>query len=869
MNAMPPLQVDGALLAKFFDAMFRYADENTYLSLRAFFDDREGVFSIRGHQLTADPAPLLQEIQAFAGRSAAASQKVVFCPPIATFSNGSNASEGDLVNGLALSVECDKCPSEARTKLEHLLGRATIVVASGGEWTDPETGEIEDKLHLHWRLSEPTRTAAEHQNLKRARTLAAQLVGGDASNKPIVHPIRWPGSWHRKAMPRLATIVSSTDAELNLDDALEWLHEAVHAVGGNDPPPGSAGPDLPSSEGEERETAELIRAVLTAEDYHGPLIALAMRFLKAGMADAQVVLTLRGVMEAIPQGERNMKEGIAQPGRWQARYDDMSRTVATARSKLGPAPSENAAKAAPTSWGAPIDFFTDPNSQAPVLLPEHIPEALVGYVTDTADRMGVDSASVAMSCIVAAASVASDDWKVQPKRFDHTWTESPRLWAAILGDPSILKSPVISSSTAPIDKLEAKARKRHAEAMRQYKARLKEFKNCKDASVPEPVYPKLDRFMVESATVEAVSEVLRDDDDATMNAPAGKVLCRQDEMSEFFANLDRYKAGSKGGGDRGAYLRLFNGGRFTVDRIMRGSFGVPNWSACFLGGMQPGPIQRIAKDSAEDGLLQRFLYVVPGPQKLGQDRAPDVEAGARYAALFPALVGLHPPVVPGSEQAQTVSFHTDAHLHREKVDALARAMAALPDTSPRLRAAFGKWPGIYARLALTFHLIELADAHARQVQPPYSLVISEEIARRGALFMAEIVLPHLLRADAMMFASTQTNHAERIAGWILLHKLQQVKVRDLVRNYYPFRAPENSSEMMAVLARLTIVNWLEPEVPSNPMKPITTWSVNPAVHVKFEGYGEREQERRREAREAIQAAKDAFERKQGDKSGCE
>src|SRR4051794_12427018 len=121
--------------------------------------------------------------------------------------------------------------------------------------------------------------------------------------------------------------------------------------------------------------------------------------------------------------------------------------------------------------GAPIDFFTDPNSQAPALLPEHIPEPLLDYVTDQSQRLGVDPAAVAISCLVACASVVSDDWRVQPKRHDYTWTESARIWAAILGDPSILKSPIISSTTAPIEKLEAKARKHHANAMRQYKAK--------------------------------------------------------------------------------------------------------------------------------------------------------------------------------------------------------------------------------------------------------------------------------------------------------------------------------------------------------------------------------------------------------------
>lgn len=856
---MPPLMADGAQLGRFFDAMFRYADEGTFVSLRSFFDDDvDGVFSIRGHKLVANTRPLLHEIEAFANRCATSARPTVFCPPIATFRNQETADEVSLANGLALSVECDKSPVEARRRLETLLGPATVVIASGGEWTNPETGEIEDKLHLHWRLSEPTRGEAEHKRLKTARVYATRLVGGDASNKPIVHPIRWPGSWHRKAAPRLTATVDFTDAELHLDDALDLLESVIPTQAAAGSTSHETG-DADGGEGEERNTAELVRAVLTAEEYHAPLVALAMRFLRGGMTDSQVVLTLRGIMLAIPEAYRDKKDGAPQQGRWQARYDDIPRAVATARSKIGPAPSAEVGRAPPATWGAPIDFFTDPNSQAPELQPEHIPQALTGFVMDTAARMGVDRTSVAMSCLAATASVMSDDWKVQPKRHDYTWNESPRIWIAILGDPSILKTPILAACTKPIDKLEAAARRRHADAMRQYKQRLADWKKDKENGV-EPMQPKLDRFLIEGATVEAISEVLRDDDEATMNAPAGKVLCRQDEMSEFFANLDRYKAGGKGGGDRGAYLRLFNGGRYTIDRIMRGSFSVPNWSANFIGGMQPGPIQRVAKESAEDGLLQRFLYVVPGPQSVGLDRQPDHAAQDRYAALFPALAALHPPARPGSDDQQTVAFHTDAHGHREKVDALARAMALLPDTSPRLRAALGKWPGIYARLALIFHLVDVADSRARNETTEFPLVIPETTARQAAMFMAEIVLPHLLRADAMMFSSVQAKHAERVAGWILLNRLQHVKARDLIRNYKPFAAPEDKPTMKAVMEQLVLVNWLEPEVPSNPMRPVNSWLVNPAVHVKFEGHSAREGDRRRQAREMIQAAKDAFHR---------
>ncbi len=239
--------------------MFRYADEGTFISLRAFYDDRDGVFAITGHSVPADTRVLLPTIEAFANRCAAAATRVVCCPPIATFEGADRATEAGLLNGLALSVECDRKPAAARLRLEGLLGPATVVVESGGEWVDPETGEVHRKQHLHWRLSEPTRCQEDHQRLKQARVLATVLVGGDASNKPVVHPIRWPGSWHRKGLPRLTRIAHLTEAEIDLDEALERLLDAAEAAGCSTSSGTASGARAPG-DGESRDTAELIRA---------------------------------------------------------------------------------------------------------------------------------------------------------------------------------------------------------------------------------------------------------------------------------------------------------------------------------------------------------------------------------------------------------------------------------------------------------------------------------------------------------------------------------------------------------------------------------------------------------------------------------
>ena len=190
----------------FTEALFRYAKQG-FVSVRAFYEDggAKAVFRISATPLTGGLKFLIDVAEDDARRAANDPRPVVFCPPIATFCDGRRATARDIVEGLALTVECDEHPQEARARLERILGLATLVVRSGGLWTDPQTEVKHDKLHLHWRLAAPA-VGNNLSLLTRARKLATALVGGDPSNVPIVHPIRWPGSWHRKGEPRLCEI---------------------------------------------------------------------------------------------------------------------------------------------------------------------------------------------------------------------------------------------------------------------------------------------------------------------------------------------------------------------------------------------------------------------------------------------------------------------------------------------------------------------------------------------------------------------------------------------------------------------------------------------------------------------------------------
>jgi Protein of unknown function (DUF3987) len=304
--------------------------------------------------------------------------------------------------------------------------------------------------------------------------------------------------------------------------------------------------------------------------------------------------------------------------------------------------------------------------------------------------------------------------RLQPKRNDTSWTEAARLWAAIVGSSSIKKTPTLKASTRPLEKLEVEWHKQHKEKAKEYRIAKEEWdalsKEERHAAQEPEAPPPRRRAIVMDATIEAIGEILKGEDDE--DCRPRKVLAVQDELSSWFGAMDAYKA-SKGGADRGHWLRLYNGGLNQIDRVVRGSVYVPNWSACLIGGIQPEPMRKIAETLNADSLLQRFMVIFAQEIEDEADRQPDGRITERYENIIRTLADLLPPrgtygdILP-------VRLVEEAHAARERVNVVVKAAMRLPSTSEQMRAALGKWSGLWARICLTFHLIDVSPDRCRR-----------------------------------------------------------------------------------------------------------------------------------------------------------
>ncbi|MGY4478628.1 DUF3987 domain-containing protein [Bradyrhizobium sp. USDA 3364] len=507
-----------------------------------------------------------------------------------------------------------------------------------------------------------------------------------------------------------------------------------------------------------------------------------------------------------------------------------------------PVPSKPAAasKKDATPFGPPVDpFGVHKPPQVPM---DVLPAAIAAYAHDQAGLLGCDPSFISMSALVAAASAIHDGIKLQVKSKDPLWLESPRLWVALVGDPSTGKSPAVSKATRHMRRLDAALREQNDTAYAQYREQHDEWKDTKkkDRDAREPKEPPRKRMVVEDITVEALSEVLRDNDRG--------VLCLRDELAGWIGSMDSYKAAGKGGSDRASWLETYNGGPRSIDRVVRGAVHVPNWSVCIIGGIQPDTMRRIASTLGGDGLLQRFMPIVATPRyEIGEDRAPDHEAMTRFSDLFDQLAR----IMPGNK---AVIMTEAAYEIRERVELHAKQMMMAFDND-HMKAWLGKWAGLFARLVLTYHVIECAVASVH----PCARQVTAETAEKVERLLCGVLLHHAIHFYTNVIdAHDRQEHMRQLARLILARGWTRVTSRDIAQHWKAARKLQ-PWEVRNAVEGLATMAWLEPDVEDLGAdgKP-RAWDVNPAVHKAFTQHADEERERRRIAAEKLRELQAAY-----------
>jgi len=469
----------------------------------------------------------------------------------------------------------------------------------------------------------------------------------------------------------------------------------------------------------------------------------------------------------------------------------------------------------------PVDLWG--HFPAPDLPEGLLPTVIEEWARTNAAQMGADPAGLAVAGLVTCAAALSDAIKIKVKRHAD-WTESARLWAALVGLPSAKKSPIIAEATRPLCALDM-------QLMRAWQKRVQEYDALSPEEKKSKARPAQTRLRIGDATVEAAQQVLE-------GSPWG-VLLLQDELSGFFGAMDKYGGGKGAQADRAFWLQSFNGGNYALNRVTRGSAIIENLSVSMLGGIQPGPLRKVAGDSVDDGLLQRLFPIMLGPATMGHDE-PGPPVNHRYKGVVEALHRL--------TGATPLQFDDGAQLIRQELEAQHLNLQSLEAINGKLASHIGKYDGMFARLALLFHCI---DHVAKPIVEALPRIVSEATARRAATFLHRFLMSHAVAFyGGTLGLSDDHDRLTAIAGYILTHKKEWITNRDVQRGDTTMRGLKDH-ETRPLLEQLAALGWLDRIDAPRPSSP-PHWQVNPAVHAKFAERGKREAERREQARLAIQ-----------------
>jgi hypothetical protein len=831
---------DRLLLSQFAAAVFKHADRKGFVSLRAFVH-RDNTLPIFVNPIAWGDPQFLDVVCERARQAATWREPAVFCPPVATFKTAKSAKEEDILEGVTLAGELDESPNAARVKLMGWLGEPTLAMQSGGEWTNPETGEVEPKLHLHWRLKATARTPEELGKLKEARQLIVRLVGGDPTAAPICHPLRWAGSWHTKGEPRLATIISESENEIDLTEALDALREEAGAagIGGS----GRSGDFHRSGQGPAR---------LLARNPKDVARALAVIPNDGGTHwstwSNDIGIAVFGASGGEDWGLREYDTWSAKSPKYDAKNtaDRWAGFHKSPPNRAGMGKLWYLAEQASPGWmkgDMPIDPLDPWGHFDPPSIPRGIlPDVIENLAVEQSKLIGCDPAAVAISCIIGCAAVIKDKIKIQPKEHNAEWMESARLWGLLVGDPSTKKTPAMKVAMAPLAEIDKRLARGYQQARAEYDEKSKAEK-----AKEEP--PKRTRLMVFNTTVEACQEIMKDSPDG--------IIAFQDEMTGWFGSMAKYSPGRSAMADRGFWLKAYDGGYAPVDRIIRGQVFIENQSACLLGGIQLEPMRKIANECEDDGLLQRILPIILKPPVPECDE-PGNGAVEEYKQLIDNLYKLEPPRGTHFDlNGAPLRFDAEAQKYRNELDVRHCKLAAgVKPFNPKLATHIGKYNGIFARLCVVWHCCEHATGAwqptRKMVDGKLPVTISEKTAKSAGAFLHDFLLPHALAFHSSILGmSDDHDQLTDVAGYILAKKLTVLTSRDVKQNVRTMKKFDKRT-WESTLNQLESWGWLD-VVPGPRATSPPQGAINPMVHRKFAAKAKEEVARRKLVRETMAA----------------
>jgi putative DNA primase/helicase len=470
--------------------------------------------------------------------------------------------------------------------------------------------------------------------------------------------------------------------------------------------------------------------------------------------------------------------------------------------------------------------------------PELLPETFRPWIEDVAERMQVPLDFPAVAAMVCLATVVGRQVAIRPNARDD-WTVVPNLWGAVVGRPGVMKSPALAEPMRLLERLEARAREEFEAQQKEHEAEKlvaeaseKAAKKKMDEAAKkgdtetarqyalamradEPEAPIRRRFKTSDATVEALGELLNKN-------PRGLLLFR-DELTGWLRGLDREGREA----DRAFYLEAWNGsGRYTYDRIGRGTLEIEATCVSLLGGIQPGPLSDYLRQVAlggghDDGLLQRIqLAVWPEVPTAWRhvDRKPDKAARDKVGAVFNALDGIDPETIGAEipeEDLPFLRFALDAQEAFVEWRTAIENRIRSGEEPPIMEAHLAKYRSLVPTLALLIHLADGGNGPVTLDATTRALAWADYLESHARRIYAPVVQPANQAAHALASKLRDGSLPEKFTA----REVHQKKWSGLT----------NREAVQDALDTLEDLGWLVSQEEQTGGRPRTRYLINPRI----------------------------------------
>jgi len=229
----------------------------------------------------------------------------------------------------------------------------------------------------------------------------------------------------------------------------------------------------------------------------------------------------------------------------------------------------------------PIDIFTKP---------------IQSYIIDCANTLNMSIDYMGCSLMWLMSLSIGNSMKIEVKK---GWVEIATLWIAVVGKAGIGKTPSISKTIFPLEKLNNKEISNYIKEFQKWETYDK-LTTKEQEEYPEIDKPLKKQFIANDITLEALIDLHQENDNA--------VGVFKDELAGWFKDMNKYKAGS----DLEFWLSSWSGKSVNLNRMTRAGSFVASPLIPILGGIQPGIFNSFyTNENKDNGFMDRMLLSYP------------------------------------------------------------------------------------------------------------------------------------------------------------------------------------------------------------------------------------------------------------------